>query len=70
MKDMKLKSRTNVGFPNKSNLLFFLLDCFGSHLFIYIFLQFIRKWMMAVGGIATAVGFCLLGPIPAFHIKR
>ncbi|XP_053366306.1 MFS-type transporter SLC18B1 [Clarias gariepinus] len=30
---------------------------------------FIRKWMMAIGGIATAVGFCLLGPVPVFHIE-
>ncbi|XP_060735380.1 MFS-type transporter SLC18B1 isoform X2 [Tachysurus vachellii] len=31
---------------------------------------FIRRWMMAIGGIATAIGFCLLGPIPVFHIEN
>ncbi|XP_026142352.1 MFS-type transporter SLC18B1 isoform X2 [Carassius auratus] len=29
----------------------------------------IRKWMMVVGGMATAVSFCFLGPLPVFHIR-
>ncbi|KAJ8291161.1 hypothetical protein GJAV_G00022100 [Gymnothorax javanicus] len=29
-----------------------------------------RKWFMVVGGSATAVGFCLLGPMPILHIQR
>ncbi|XP_072545451.1 MFS-type transporter SLC18B1 [Salminus brasiliensis] len=29
----------------------------------------IRRWMMVVGGMATAVSFCLLGPVPIFHIR-
>ncbi|XP_051725100.1 MFS-type transporter SLC18B1 isoform X3 [Ctenopharyngodon idella] len=29
----------------------------------------IRKWMMVVGGMATAVSFCFLGPVPVFHIR-
>ncbi|XP_052386345.1 MFS-type transporter SLC18B1-like [Carassius gibelio] len=29
----------------------------------------IRKWMMVIGGMATAVSFCFLGPLPVFHIK-
>uniref|UniRef100_W5JYT7 Solute carrier family 18 member B1 n=1 Tax=Astyanax mexicanus TaxID=7994 RepID=W5JYT7_ASTMX len=28
-----------------------------------------RLWMMVVGGMATAVSFCLLGPVPIFHIR-
>ncbi|XP_062864016.1 MFS-type transporter SLC18B1-like [Trichomycterus rosablanca] len=30
---------------------------------------FIRKWMMVFGGIATAVSFCFLGPVPVLHIE-
>ncbi|KAG1946596.1 MFS-type transporter SLC18B1 [Pimephales promelas] len=30
----------------------------------------IRKWMMVIGGMATAVSFCFLGPLPVFHIRR
>ncbi|KAG9268672.1 MFS-type transporter SLC18B1 [Astyanax mexicanus] len=30
---------------------------------------YIRRWMMVVGGMATAVSFCLLGPVPVFHIR-
>uniref|UniRef100_A0A671NCV5 Tubby-related protein 4-like n=1 Tax=Sinocyclocheilus anshuiensis TaxID=1608454 RepID=A0A671NCV5_9TELE len=29
----------------------------------------IRKWMMVIGGMATAVSFCFLGPLPIFHIR-
>ncbi|XP_059374501.1 MFS-type transporter SLC18B1-like [Carassius carassius] len=29
----------------------------------------IRKWMMVIGGMATAVSFCFLGPLPVFHIR-
>uniref|UniRef100_A0A8C1SKU0 Solute carrier family 18 member B1 n=1 Tax=Cyprinus carpio TaxID=7962 RepID=A0A8C1SKU0_CYPCA len=29
----------------------------------------VRKWMMVVGGMATAVSFCFLGPLPVFHIR-
>ncbi|XP_042629495.1 MFS-type transporter SLC18B1-like [Cyprinus carpio] len=28
-----------------------------------------RKWMMVIGGMATAVSFCFLGPLPVFHIR-
>ncbi|CAJ1074488.1 MFS-type transporter SLC18B1 [Xyrichtys novacula] len=27
-----------------------------------------RSWFMVIGGIATATGFCLLGPLPFLHI--
>ncbi|XP_060735381.1 MFS-type transporter SLC18B1 isoform X3 [Tachysurus vachellii] len=37
---------------------------------IFAMEAFIRRWMMAIGGIATAIGFCLLGPIPVFHIEN
>ncbi|XP_027028565.1 MFS-type transporter SLC18B1 isoform X3 [Tachysurus fulvidraco] len=37
---------------------------------IFAMEAFIRRWMMAIGGIATAVGFCFLGPIPVFHIEN
>ncbi|KAJ8288611.1 hypothetical protein COCON_G00012700 [Conger conger] len=30
---------------------------------------FIRKWLMVLGGLATALGFCFLGPIPILHIQ-
>ncbi|XP_036448827.1 MFS-type transporter SLC18B1 [Colossoma macropomum] len=30
---------------------------------------FIRRWMMVLGGMATAVSFCLLGPVPVLHVK-
>ncbi|AWP16186.1 putative MFS-type transporter SLC18B1 isoform 4 [Scophthalmus maximus] len=29
-----------------------------------------RSWFMVIGSIATAVGFCLLGPVPFLHIPR
>lgn len=29
----------------------------------------IRKWMMVIGGMATAVSFCFLGPLPVFRIR-
>ncbi|TRY83492.1 hypothetical protein DNTS_016225 [Danionella cerebrum] len=28
-----------------------------------------RKWMMVIGGMATAVSFCFLGPLPVFHLN-
>ncbi|XP_036398582.1 MFS-type transporter SLC18B1 [Megalops cyprinoides] len=28
-----------------------------------------RKWLMVVGGLATAIGFCFLGPTPILHIQ-
>ncbi|XP_055028124.2 MFS-type transporter SLC18B1 isoform X1 [Misgurnus anguillicaudatus] len=28
-----------------------------------------RKWMMVIGGMATSVSFCLLGPLPVFHVE-
>lgn len=28
-----------------------------------------RSWFMVVGGTATALGFCLLGPVPFLHIQ-
>ncbi|MGH0131074.1 UNVERIFIED_CONTAM: hypothetical protein FKN15_044986, partial [Acipenser sinensis] len=30
----------------------------------------LRKWLMVIGGMLSAVGFCLLGPVPIFNIKR
>ncbi|XP_026867021.2 MFS-type transporter SLC18B1 isoform X2 [Electrophorus electricus] len=30
---------------------------------------FMRRWMMAVGGMATSISFCFLGPVPILHIK-
>lgn len=32
--------------------------------------QATRSWFMVIGGAATAVGFCLLGPVPFLHIPR
>ncbi|XP_035271803.1 MFS-type transporter SLC18B1 isoform X2 [Anguilla anguilla] len=29
----------------------------------------VRKWLMVLGGLATALGFCLLGPAPFLHIQ-
>ncbi|KAF3700949.1 MFS-type transporter SLC18B1 Solute carrier family 18 member B1 [Channa argus] len=29
-----------------------------------------RSWFLVTGGIATAIGFCLLGPVPFLHIPR
>ncbi|KAI1895770.1 hypothetical protein AGOR_G00110190 [Albula goreensis] len=29
----------------------------------------VRKWLMVLGGFATAIGFFLLGPTPIFHIQ-
>ncbi|XP_056624639.1 MFS-type transporter SLC18B1 [Triplophysa dalaica] len=28
-----------------------------------------RKWMMVIGGMATGVSFCFLGPLPVFHMR-
>ncbi|XP_018587230.1 MFS-type transporter SLC18B1 isoform X3 [Scleropages formosus] len=30
----------------------------------------VRKWLVVLGGLGTAVGFCLLGPTPILHIPR
>uniref|UniRef100_A0A3B3Q491 Solute carrier family 18 member B1 n=1 Tax=Paramormyrops kingsleyae TaxID=1676925 RepID=A0A3B3Q491_9TELE len=30
----------------------------------------LRKWLVVMGGIGTAAGFCLLGPTPIFHISH
>ncbi|RXN00190.1 MFS-type transporter SLC18B1 [Acipenser ruthenus] len=29
----------------------------------------LRKWLMVIGGLSSAAGFCLLGPAPFFNIK-
>lgn len=63
---MKLNLRTTTVFLSKSLLLPFII----LFVFVCFFVQFIRRWMMAIGGIATAVGFYLLGPVPVFHIER
>lgn len=39
------------------------LVCVGVH-------QAARSWFMVIGSTATAIGFCLLGPIPFLHIPR
>uniref|UniRef100_A0AAY4BYG2 Major facilitator superfamily (MFS) profile domain-containing protein n=1 Tax=Denticeps clupeoides TaxID=299321 RepID=A0AAY4BYG2_9TELE len=28
----------------------------------------LRRWMMVTGGMITAMGFCLLGPVPVLHV--
>ncbi|XP_062864121.1 MFS-type transporter SLC18B1 [Trichomycterus rosablanca] len=30
---------------------------------------FVRKWMLVLGGMAAAVSFCFLGPVPVLHIQ-
>ncbi|XP_029901007.1 MFS-type transporter SLC18B1 [Myripristis murdjan] len=44
--------------------------CLASPLLGFITDKFpaTRSWFMVLGGIATAVGFCLLGPMPVLHI--
>lgn len=32
--------------------------------------QVTRSWFMVIGGTTTAIGFCLLGPVPFLHIPK
>ncbi|XP_069034807.1 MFS-type transporter SLC18B1 isoform X2 [Lepisosteus oculatus] len=32
-------------------------------------LPLVRRWLMVMGGLGTAIAFCLLGPAPILHIK-
>ncbi|XP_067224011.1 MFS-type transporter SLC18B1 isoform X3 [Chanodichthys erythropterus] len=45
------------------------LGFLDATLSIFAIEKSIRKWMMVIGGMATAVSFCFLGPLPVFHIK-
>ncbi|KAM4624937.1 MFS-type transporter SLC18B1 [Polymixia lowei] len=44
--------------------------CLASPLLGFITDKFpaTRSWFMVLGGVATAIGFCLIGPMPALHI--
>uniref|UniRef100_UPI0037E81BEA MFS-type transporter SLC18B1 n=1 Tax=Semicossyphus pulcher TaxID=241346 RepID=UPI0037E81BEA len=45
--------------------------CLGSPVLGYFTDKYpgTRSWFMVIGGVATATGFCLLGPLPILHIQ-
>ncbi|KPP65298.1 hypothetical protein Z043_116297, partial [Scleropages formosus] len=46
------------------------LGFIDATLAIFAVAKSVRKWLVVLGGLGTAVGFCLLGPTPILHIPR